>query len=223
MNNTQTQYLPIKRFNKFFKKDVKKGRCSEGHREQSHFNLYFRLLKNTIIDGEIDEKVEINGKEYAKKVEISKSIINEMMTHFGDKIFTMNDVFPLVEYTDPKLRIFNRRTPILNMMCRYSHSVELIEWFLKIGANPNVTDDDGFTPLMIASDNCKNRRTEFSEDDTIRVTKILLEKGANPYIKDRNGDNGFDYLRDIEDDELEDFLNKIEQSVKIFSNSLEKI
>ena len=178
--NTETQYLLTKKFNKFFKRDIKKGRCSEDHREQSHFNIYFSFLSNTMIK----EKEEYKEKKYVKK---SKGIINEMMTHFGDKIFTMKKVYPLVEPTDIELRIFRYETPILNMMCRYSHSVELIEWFLEKGADPNVYDDDGFTPLMMASDTLKNRRTEFSEVDTKRVLKILLEKGAIPYKKGIGG------------------------------------
>jgi hypothetical protein len=52
-------------------------------------------------------------------------------------------------------------------------------------ANPNIPGRNDVTPLMIA---CSNK--------DITMIKLLLSYGANPHLKNLEGDNSFNYARD---------------------------
>lgn len=54
----------------------------------------------------------------------------------------------------------------------YAH-IDLLSYLLSIGGDPNLTDDDGETPLYVV--------------ETIEVAKFLIDNGADPKWKNREG------------------------------------
>ena len=58
-----------------------------------------------------------------------------------------------------------------------------LKLLLNYGANPNLTDSAGRTPLHIA----------VAEKENQKLVSQLLERGADPRIKDRSGRTAFDY------------------------------
>ena len=58
-----------------------------------------------------------------------------------------------------------------------------LKLLLNYGANPNLTDSAGRTPLHIA----------VAEKENQKLVSLLLERGADPRIKDRSGRTAFDY------------------------------
>jgi hypothetical protein len=147
MSKTKNNFINIDNFNKWFK-NTKEG---EDRWEQTLFNNYFKLLEENV------------GKSDPSSLEVSKQIIKEMMSHFGDKVFTMKEDLYIGD-------------PIINMLCEYSHHSELIEWFLEEGGNPNSQNVERATPIQIASDVNKDS-----------VIKILAEKGVDPFVKNNSG------------------------------------
>ena len=65
--------------------------------------------------------------------------------------------------------------------------IERVQELLENGANPNVKDYDGSTPLMIAT-----RKGETN------MVKLLLDKGADINIQDSDGKNALIYERKSE-------------------------
>ena len=184
--NTETQYIPIKKFNKYFNDKLNEGECSEGHREQSHFNLYFFLLSKTMNK----EKEDYKEKKYVK---MSKGIINEMMTHLGDRIFTMREEML-------------RGSSIVYMLCEYTNNFEIIQWFLDLGGDPNIQNDDDFTPLhKVINDGIRKKN----------IVKLLLEKGGNPMIRNYCGETSFHLLKQWENfDDIDDVLSVMIKHIK---------
>lgn len=162
MSETMFNFINIKKFNEWFNNQ----KISEDKWEQILFNNYFNLLEDNV------------KKDDPLYIEVSKQIIKEMMTHFGDNVFTMKE----------DLYIGN---PIINMLCEYSYHTEVIEWFLEKGGNPNSTNDENITPIQIVSD--LNRDS---------VIKILSEKGVDPFIKNGCGISSIDLLKQWENDEM---------------------
>ncbi|MGE6204951.1 M48 family metallopeptidase [Guptibacillus hwajinpoensis] len=72
--------------------------------------------------------------------------------------------------------------------------VSKVNRLLKAGADPNMADIDGWTPLIYAAYMEPNNRNE--------MYNLLLEAGANPALRDEEGYTAIDYARDAgnEDD-----------------------
>lgn len=97
------------------------------------------------------------------------------------KTATVSDVKSLV-----KQKIdFNRKDPrnnnfsIFSIAAGHTESPEIISQMLKNGANVNIQDDLGGTPLLAASLSSKSPE----------IIKILLKNGANINIKTKEGNN----------------------------------
>ncbi len=52
-------------------------------------------------------------------------------------------------------------------------NTEMVRLLLNADADPNVTDKDGYTPILY--------------DTNIEITQLLLEHGANPHVADKDG------------------------------------
>ena len=81
----------------------------------------------------------------------------------------------------------------------YSHNMQLVAMLLKEGANPDIMDRDSFTPLMEA---IINRNWG--------VVKLLIQSGANLYIKNLNGESSFDLIVKY----IEESFNEIKENVE---------
>jgi ankyrin repeat protein len=60
-------------------------------------------------------------------------------------------------------------------------NVDGVKFLLNAGADPNITDDDGTTALIIVSN------TIPEGNYLIEITRALIAKGANPCIKNKSG------------------------------------
>lgn len=88
-----------------------------------------------------------------------------------------------------KCSLFNGETAIYNgppIFYAISESpADHIALLIKAGANPNIRNDEGLTPLMFAAE---HHNPEIS-------VSILLKNGANPRLKDNNGLTFFSHFR----------------------------
>ena len=76
--------------------------------------------------------------------------------------------------------IYNHWTPLsYAVSCEWYEGVELM---LKRGANPNMTDDSGNTPLHFTACN-----------ETTNIAGLLLDNGSNQFIKNNKGHTVADY------------------------------
>ena len=64
-------------------------------------------------------------------------------------------------------------------------SIKCVKLLLKYDADVNHRDEEGITPLMLASQSCA--KTD------INLVRVLLEHGANPVLQDNAGKDSYDY------------------------------
>lgn len=66
----------------------------------------------------------------------------------------------------------------------HKDQIASVDALLAAGADPNRTDPEGKTPLMMAAG--------YGYTD---IVKLLLRRGADPHLRDRRGDTALDYAR----------------------------
>lgn len=91
----------------------------------------------------------------------------------------LKDCFAILP--DPNLRHKKilSNTPLLHLAINRIEkrgNTEVVDWLLDKGADVNLADDDGYTPLMLAA-----------QYDHVAVVKRLLKKGANPKARTNTG------------------------------------
>ncbi len=106
----------------------------------------------------------------------------------------------------------------LHFLANKANQTEIINYFLSKGVDANKVDNDGNTPLMIAASarekgalevllpitknsNIQNKKGESAltkaiQSGTVETVTLLLEKGADAQILDKNGNNLAFYLVD---------------------------
>ena len=72
--------------------------------------------------------------------------------------------------------------------CRGGH-LEIVKWLLARGADPNLTNPKGTTPLMYAKTAC------FASGETA-LLDTLIAAGANIAATDEHGKSALDYIRE---------------------------
>lgn len=91
---------------------------------------------------------------------------------------------------------------VLHIAAAYYACEPLCDAILTAGANINARTNDGATPLMLAALSAK-----------LRLVKFLIEKGADPALKDNKGKTAYDYaLRADAMDDLPEAKKKFEES-----------
>ena len=73
----------------------------------------------------------------------------------------------------------------------YSSSETALAYLLSYCDNVNIQDSEGYTPLHLAVKNVENL-------EMTRVVRALLIKGAKTDIKNNEGKNPIDLIKDIE-------------------------
>jgi ankyrin repeat protein len=117
-----------------------------------------------------------------------------------------------------------RGTPLMFSMGRAYDGSALAVWFIEQGADVNVGDTDGYTPIMIAARlgrewrpvlemlldrganvnaRAKHGRTilhqlAYSETIDISILRVLLNHGGDPFIRDKWGITPLDLFREAE-------------------------
>jgi ankyrin repeat protein len=80
----------------------------------------------------------------------------------------------------------NTRTPLwlgdVLVYAIYWSPLATVRELLELGADPNSPTDDGFPPLIAATD----RRPRADRDDRVEVIRLLLEYGADPNVRGLN-------------------------------------
>ena len=77
-----------------------------------------------------------------------------------------------------------RATPLA--VAAYQNKVSAVEILLKHGANPNVRNPDGYTPLHLAAIQLADRK----------IFELLLDHHANPNVRNNQGKTPLDYLKE---------------------------
>ncbi len=114
--------------------------------------------------------VDQQGLEYVFKNNIDWPAIFHILD-------SMKGVISVTEYTAPDIT----QSTLLDIAAEKDYLLAAKTLLEKYNANPNLTP---VSSLMVAC--------EFSH---VSMVKLLLEHGANPYLKDPNGKTSFDYAR----------------------------
>ncbi|QGJ70478.1 Hypothetical protein PBC10988_21750 [Planctomycetales bacterium 10988] len=69
--------------------------------------------------------------------------------------------------------------------------IELIQLFIKNGLDVNFRDQKGWTPLHLAVDLEGDGAWQTDSEPTIYLTKLLLDLGANPFLKNKEGETAY--------------------------------
>ncbi len=77
-------------------------------------------------------------------------------------------------------------------------SPEVVRLLLDSGADPNVINNQGSTPISIAVGNTTPTGTT--------ILQLLKDRGADPYLKGEGGVSAVDYARMIEDEKVNSVL-----------------
>lgn len=126
----------------------------------SSFSIVFDVMVSHLeeTDNEIEKKLIIEETYYIAK----QMIKNNLNMH----LFNARDESPLVL--------------VLRAACMYDKNfIDLMEYMLANGADPNIKNDCGNTPLHFLT----------NYNNCTKVAKILLKYGANPNIKNNNAES----------------------------------
>lgn len=92
-----------------------------------------------------------------------------------------------LDFVNDNTQSFGPALLLASGVCNY----EIVYMLLLYGANPNVVRLDKMdTPLIIAAYNASNNI--YNNDDCIKIIKLLLDAGGDPFIKDNKNLNLFD-------------------------------
>jgi ankyrin repeat protein len=91
------------------------------------------------------------------------------------------------KWIDAPSLLWSRYTALISPTC--SEDVQIVIKLLDAGANPNISDDDGKTPLIKLAESEEN---EFTKG----LAAILIKHGADPYLKDTTGKNALEYAEE---------------------------
>lgn len=83
-------------------------------------------------------------------------------------------------------------------------AIQSVNILLSYGADPNLVTSDGTTPLMIS---CLWGRIE--------VVRLMLNRGANPLLKDIEGMNSFDYALESDNVSILNLLKEFKNNILI--------
>ena len=123
-------------------------------------------------------KNETNIKGKAWLAEVIKIFEDSSSNPKGPTLFSsnINSIIACVERGDD-VNMDNRRCGTTPLTCAIEkNSEEIVTYLLNHGADPNKETIQGFLPLQMAL-RCRN----------LNLIKILMDKGADPYLNNRSG------------------------------------
>lgn len=165
-----------------------KGETQQLEMDQPTTNKYHFFLKNFQFPIGDESKVE---DVYAKYLNMSKEVYqcileDDLQCITGYKKMGFNlDSYP------------SDNEPILTVSVRANKS-KITTLLLRSGANPNVTDSNGTTPLMVAA-----------VKGNLDFVKLLVKYGANPNIKSSKGFLALDFAKSEKLEKIVSYLSPI--------------
>jgi ankyrin repeat protein len=75
-------------------------------------------------------------------------------------------------------------------------NVEMVEFLLKLGANPNSKNENGDTPLLVSYYCCGDGFGDMITDENrIKTARLLIAYGTDPYLKNNKNESFIDLCR----------------------------
>lgn len=145
----------------------------------------FDIIKNGM---NIDVYVIFDGNIYAsKKINLDENISEKhpnYIEHEDDKIiFGYKNLYKLKCIKTTKVNTYDNTNCLLS--ASLNKDLKNVYRLLKSGINPNLQDDYGHTPLMLA---CLDWRVlGYHNSNVYKVVELLLKNDANPNLQDKYG------------------------------------
>jgi ankyrin repeat protein len=146
-----------------------------------------RKDQNKMISIFIQSGIQINAKNIYGNSALSYAL-NTRNTHL---IKTLLKLGGDVNLSDSNGNTLIHKTVLLALFERLKNKdlEEILDILLGSGANPNLKNNDGYTPLHIAIKPAKEK----DEKGSVQVVQKLLDYSADPNMEDKLGATAFDY------------------------------
>lgn len=121
----------------------------------------------------------------------NEELLNQVFESNLDKIKELLNEGANINYIDK-----NMDSPLLIAIS--NNNYDLVKFLLENGANPNPDPDKVYTlPLNLAIDTSVEvtKNNIDVKEDSIDIIKLLLEFGANFNIKDKDGENAYEFAK----------------------------
>lgn len=102
---------------------------------------------------------------------------------------------------DPNIADSDGSYPLSEACIRSGADLETIKLLVEYGADVNRSERTGASPLIYASQN-----SGISPKTRVAIVKFLLEKGADPSFRDKNGKTALDWALELEHAETAELL-----------------
>lgn len=126
----------------------------------------------------------------------AKMALNKKYILFSNDVSEVKDLLREFPNTDVNIVYdkINKKTPL-----HTAHFPDKVELLLSWGANPNLQDSNGDTPLHIWA-------SSSWDEDSVEVCEMLLNKGADPTIKNNLGQTALDVAKWKKNDQVVEIL-----------------
>jgi ankyrin repeat protein len=170
-----------------------------------------RKDQNKMISIFIQSGIQINAKNIYGNSALSYAL-NTKNNHL---IKTLLKLGGDVNISDSNGNTLIHKTVLLALFERLKNKDldEIMDILLGYGANPNLKNNDGYTPLHLATKPAKDK----DEKASVQIIQKLLDYSADPKMEDRLGATAFDYGKgnilkllktsDITSNGMEEFLD----------------
>ncbi len=121
------------------------------------------------------------------------------IAHIDDPIFENKDevLIDMRNITNPNFQD-NQGVSYLHMACQ-AHSIEAIKILLELGADPNINDNKGFSPITSALGRI--------DDNNKMILEIMLQSGLD--LTKKEGEKSLrEWIEQFREDELNSIIEK---------------
>ena len=164
------------------------------------FDFFYELYIKNI-------KMKLSNEQFNYHRFLRKAIISNKFKEIKNILYNLNydDKIKIINY-----KHLNSNLTILNLsiLCDTSYNKQMVVLFLENGADPNLKSNSK-TVLMVES-----------QHGTLKTNEILLKYGADPYLKDDEDKNSFDYVLKSKNQTI---IKKFKKKKRSDFNKLKKI
>jgi len=154
-------------------------------------------------DAKVVDSIKSGSSDGVEQYLFKYNKVNQILTHddYGRRIIHIasihynEEIMNLILAVKPDL---NKRDAIentpLHYACMYGH-IDLVDKLLKLGAEPNMKNKKGQTPIMLASifKGKKTPKTDRSNDNS-KMVRMMYNKGVSIMDIDNDGNNLLHYV-----------------------------